>query len=79
MFLPVLERELRDFMMHWNTHAVRHNRLADCPGGVPEDLFDMPVHYGNNSTIDVVTMMYTNPSVITEQSVNNTLLPVYMF
>lgn len=46
VFLPVLERELREFMIHWNTHRMRHNRLANCPGGVPEDLFDMPMHYG---------------------------------
>ena len=28
VFLPLLERELRDFVKHWNSHRMRHNRRA---------------------------------------------------
>ena len=41
VFTPLLEKELRQFMTHSNTHRIRENRLADCPGGIPEDLYDI--------------------------------------
>lgn len=42
VFYPIIERELRYFVHHWNTHRIRYNSKADCPGGIPDDLFDMP-------------------------------------
>ena len=42
VFHPVIERELREYMVYWNTHSIHFNRLANWP----EDLFDMPEHYG---------------------------------
>jgi len=49
VFLPLLERELRDFVKHWNSHRMRDNRRAGCPNGIPDDLFDMPEQFGMES------------------------------
>lgn len=46
VFLPIVERELREFVQYWNTHRIRPSRNGNCIGGIPEDLFDMPLHYG---------------------------------
>ena len=48
----LLQREVDEFVLHWNTHLIRLSR-ADCIGGIPEDLYDMPQNYGN-------TMAYSN-------------------
>lgn len=45
-FAGVLQSELDEFMRDWNTHKIRHNSLADCPSGIPDDLYDMPAHVG---------------------------------
>ena len=46
VFQPIIERELSDFVTHWNSHRMRHNSRAECPGGIPDDLFDMPSTVG---------------------------------
>ena len=46
VFYPIIERELRYFVHHWNTHCIRYNSKSDCPGGIPDDLFDMPSYVG---------------------------------
>lgn len=46
MFQPIVERELREFVGYWNSHRIRYNSKAECPGGIPEDLFDMPSYVG---------------------------------
>lgn len=46
VFLPIIERELREYMAYWNTHMIRSSRLGNCLGGIPEDLFSMPAYYG---------------------------------
>ena len=38
----LIERSLDEFKSRWNTHTIRHNRLAGCPSGVPEDLYNLP-------------------------------------
>ena len=47
VFLPILKKELNNFMDFWNTHQIRFNRLARCPSGRPDDLYDMPQLFGN--------------------------------
>lgn len=27
---------------HWNTHVIRHNRLVNCPSGVPNEMYHTP-------------------------------------
>ena len=48
VFLPILERELSEFVTHWNTHKIRPSKHGDCLGGIPNDLFEMPLHYGRH-------------------------------
>lgn len=43
----ILQHEVDDFVQQWNTHTIRQSR-ADCIGGIPEDLYDMPQNYGRH-------------------------------
>ena len=45
VFLPIIEKELEEYMAYWNSHCIRSSR-GDCLGGIPSDLFDMPAYYG---------------------------------
>ena len=42
----IIQRELDDFVSYWNSHSIRPNRLAECPSGRPDDLFEMPQEFG---------------------------------
>ena len=42
----LLQRELDDFVSYWNFHSIRLNRLAECPSGRPDNLFEMPQEFG---------------------------------
>ena len=46
VFVPLLERELKEFVRYWNTHYIRPSRHGDCLGGIPNDLYQMPLYYG---------------------------------
>ena len=46
VFFGLIERELAQFMEHWNSHTIRASRNGECLGGRPDDLYDMPSHYG---------------------------------
>ena len=54
-FAPLLQKEVDEFVLYWNTHKIRANRLANCPSGIPDDLYDMPAHVG--------TLLYSNVSM----------------
>ncbi len=54
VFLPLLERELREFVRYWNSHPLRRNRVAECPQGIPDDLYDMPDNYGGENYLKPV-------------------------
>lgn len=54
VFLPLLERELREFVCYWNSHSLRQNRVAECPQGIPDDLYDMPGHFGGENYLKPV-------------------------
>lgn len=41
----LLQHEVDEFVKHWNTHTI-HQSCADCIGGIPDDLYDMPQNYG---------------------------------
>ena len=42
VILPRLEEDVQEYVQYWNSHLMRHNRLADCPNGVPNELFELP-------------------------------------
>ena len=44
--VPVLRKEVDEFVMHWNSHRIRPSTYAVSPGGIPDDLFEMPEYYG---------------------------------
>ena len=41
IILPRLE-DIQEYVHYWNSYLMRHNRLADCPSGVPNELFELP-------------------------------------
>ena len=45
VFLPLIEKELGEFVHYWNTHCIRQSN-GNCVGGIPDDIYDMPQHYG---------------------------------
>ena len=51
MFMPILQKELNEFLMTWNSRDVKQSAAA--PGGVPDVLFHMPgpVDFQNQGTI----------------------------
>ena len=53
VFGAVITRELHEFVLDWNCHHIRHNRLADCPSGRPDDLYHMPNYYGNLYRVEI--------------------------
>lgn len=44
--VPLLTNDLAEFVNQWNTHPIRRNHLADCPAGIPVDMYEMPVEFG---------------------------------
>ena len=46
VFLPIIQREADSFVAYWNSHHIRPSRMARCPSGRPDDMYDMPIHYG---------------------------------
>lgn len=48
VYAPLLQTSLDDFKKRWNSHRIRKNRIAGCPAGVPEDLYELPQLNGIN-------------------------------
>ena len=44
--LHPLNRDLTEFVDNWNEHLIRKNKLADCPHGVPSELYNYPSLHG---------------------------------
>jgi hypothetical protein len=42
VYEPLIKKALDDFKARWNNHSIRRNRLAGCPSGVPNDLYNLP-------------------------------------
>ncbi len=42
VYVPLLSQALTDFKKRWNSHTIRPSRLAGCPAGVPDDLYNLP-------------------------------------
>ena len=38
----LLREALDSFCSRWNEHKIRPNRMAGCPSGVPDDLYQLP-------------------------------------
>lgn len=41
-------------MSYWNSHLLRRNRVAACPQGIPDDLYDMPEEFGGQNYLQAV-------------------------
>ena len=38
----LIKSSLDDFKARWNSHRIRCNKVAGCPEGVPDDLYNIP-------------------------------------
>jgi hypothetical protein len=50
----LLQSELDNFRVHWNSHRIRPSRNSDSPAGYPDDMYDMPEFYGGEECIKEV-------------------------
>ena len=41
-FLKLLQEELDKIAVEWNYHVIRKSRMAECPGGIPDQLYFIP-------------------------------------
>ena len=46
----LLQQDLDCFRNEWNDHAIRKSAV-DSPGGIPDDLYDMPETLGMLNTV----------------------------
>ncbi len=64
VWAELLQNDLDEFGSSWNSHHIRKNRVANCPPGVPNDLFLLPEHYGMFSYLYYSnTLNYSNPYI----------------
>ena len=42
VFAKLIQKELDDFLRHWNSHVIRPSQNTESPGGYPDDLYDVP-------------------------------------
>jgi len=67
-FMHIIQKELRDFQVEWNSHRIRRTATSGCPGGIPNELFDLPHLQGFTNLIREVpdgdvTMLFEEASV----------------
>lgn len=51
MFGRLLQNDLDDFVIDWNSHPIRPNSNLDSPCGCPSDIYDMPTLYGESLSV----------------------------
>nr|XP_022287685.1 uncharacterized protein LOC111100282 isoform X2 [Crassostrea virginica] len=54
VYLPMLKRDIKDVMDHWNNHSIRKQNLGDTIHGIPETLFRNPEIVGSSDYLQVV-------------------------
>lgn len=47
MAVPVLEKEVAEYVKQWNSHLIRKNKQCQTPSGIPDEIYSMPEVYGN--------------------------------
>ncbi len=46
VYEQLLQSDIDAFVSDWNMHVIRKNRFSCGPSGRPDDMFDMPKHFG---------------------------------
>lgn len=59
--VPLLEKELDDFVFFWNSHLIRKNKLSQSPSGVPNEMHELPALYGKLSTSYLACLIPPTP------------------
>ena len=49
-----MKTDIEEFVEFWNSHSIRSNKLAACPAGRPDDLYEMPELFGNLMCVCVI-------------------------
>ncbi|XP_031573563.1 uncharacterized protein LOC116307446 [Actinia tenebrosa] len=45
-FMNIIQKELDSVAANWNEHRIRKNSTAECPNGIPDELFFLPENSG---------------------------------
>ena len=51
-FGGLLQRDLNDFKIEWNSHPIRKNRRQQTVHGCPDDIYDMPALHGKKHYLE---------------------------
>ena len=54
---PLLRKDIDKFVTDWNGHSIRRGRTAECPAGVPDEIYDMPEEFGNTVKLFKQTLL----------------------
>ncbi|XP_006825261.1 uncharacterized protein LOC102807718, partial [Saccoglossus kowalevskii] len=46
VYMPLIKKELDDFVDEWNTHRIRKQNRVLRPCGIPEDIYNFPENHG---------------------------------
>ena len=46
VFKSLLQHDINEFALYWNSHKIRESKQFNCIGGIPNDLHEMPDYYG---------------------------------
>lgn len=69
-FMDLIQRDLDEVAMLWNSHTIRPSRMAECPSGIPDEMYFFPQNSGislkhyccgpvNHHLSDLVTVSVT--------------------
>ena len=76
-YMKLLQHELNQIMLEWNTHHIRSNPLARSPSGKPDVMYQFPQLYGAQSYLqEYDTQTYEIVSSIASEQLED-CLPLY--
>lgn len=52
--MDLIQRDLDEVAMPWNSHTIRPSRMAECPSGIPDEMYFFPQNSGILVNVTVV-------------------------
>ena len=46
-FMDLIQKDLDEVAQLWNSHIIRPSRMAECPSGIPDEMYFFPQNSGN--------------------------------
>lgn len=54
-FMEILQKELNFVASSWNEHVIRASNMAECPSGIPDEMFFLPENSGGTDMLRVLS------------------------